>query len=360
MRQNVAFKSSRTFLSITTTLVTLMGHRKKSAPRHGSLAYLPRKRAKTMKGKIKHWPESSEAGLLGFGGFKAGMTHVAYIEKDPNSPYNEQEIFCPVTILDAPPLLMYGIRLYKKEIQGLRAIAEAHAESVKDNKYLARKIASPKDVNFSEQLAKLDGLISSEKSLEIRGLVATQPHLSALSRKVPDLMEIKIGGKNTQESYQYAKDHLGKEIRAFDALKAGQVMDVAAVSKGKGFQGPIKRFRVHKVQHKSRKSVRQVGCLGPETPSRILWTTPRAGQMGFHQRTEYNKQILKISEKGEEINPRGGFIRYGLVKGDYILIKGSVPGAKKRFIRLRCSIRGLKDIPVPEITYVSVLSQQLK
>jgi large subunit ribosomal protein L3 len=360
MRQNVAFKSSRTFLSITAILVTIMGHRKKSAPRHGSLAYLPRKRAKTNKGKIKHWPESSEVGLLGFGGFKAGMTHVAYIEKDTNSPYHDQEIFCPVTILDAPPLLMYGIRMYKRSVEGLRAIAEAHAEGVKDNKYLARKIAPPKDAKTSEQLAKLDELISNEKSLEIRGLFATQPHLSALSRKVPDLMEIKIGGSKAQESFQYAKDHLGKEIRAFDVLKTGQVIDVAAVSKGKGYQGPIKRFRVHKIQHKSRKAVRKVGCLGPETPSRILWTCPRAGQMGFHQRTEYNKQIIKISEKGEEINPRGGFIRYGLVKGDYILIKGSVPGAKKRLVRLRSSIRGLKDIPAPEITYVSVLSQQMK
>ncbi len=82
--------------------------------------------------------------------------------------------------------------------------------------------------------------------------------------------------------------------------------------------------------------------------------------MGFHQRTEYNKQIVKISEKGEEINPQGGFIRYGLVKGDYILIKGSVPGSKKRFVRLRSSIRGHEPLPAPEITYVSVLSQQMK
>ncbi|MEX2682883.1 MAG: 50S ribosomal protein L3 [Candidatus Sigynarchaeota archaeon] len=337
-----------------------MGHRKKSAPRHGSLAYLPRKRAKTIKGKIKHWPETNETGLLGFGGFKAGMTHVAYIEKYPNSPYKDQEIFCPVTILDAPPLLMYGIRIYKRTIKGLRAIAEAHAESVKDNKYLARKISLPKEMNSSEQLAKLDEIVSKENNLEIRGLFASQPHLSALSRKKPDLLEIKIGGRKIKDCFQYAKDNLGKPIRAFDVLKTGQVVDVVAVSKGKGTQGPIKRFRVHRIQHKSRKAVRKVGCLGPETPSRICWTAPRGGQMGFHQRTEYNKQIIKISEKGEEINPKGGFIRYGLVKGDYIMIKGSVPGAKKRFVRLRASIRGSKDISAPEITYMSVLSQQMK
>ncbi len=82
--------------------------------------------------------------------------------------------------------------------------------------------------------------------------------------------------------------------------------------------------------------------------------------MGFNNRTEYNKQIIKISEKGEEINPKGGFIKYGLVKGDYILIKGSVPGPKKRFIRIRSSIRTKQEIPAPEITYVNLLSQQMK
>jgi len=288
------------------------------------------------------------------------MTHVAFIEKNPNSPYNDQEIFSAVTILDAPPLQMYGIRIYKQFVEGLRAIAEAHAENLKDNVYIARKIALPKNMNFSEEMAQIEDLISKEKNLEVRALLATQPHLSALSRKKPDLLEIPIGGKSIQDIFQFAKNHLGKEIRAFDILKVGQMVDVIAVSKGKGFQGPIKRMRVHRVQHKDNKAVRHVGCLGAETPSRISWTVPRGGQMGFNNRTEYSKQIIKISEKGEEINPKGGFINYGLVKGDYILVKGSVPGPKKRFIRLRSTIRTQKTVPAPEITYINILSQQMK
>lgn len=337
-----------------------MGHRKQNAPRHGSLAFYPRKRSKHIKGKIKNWPESSETGLKGFGGFKAGMTHVAFIEKDPNSPYHDQEIFCAVTVLDAPPLVMYGIRIYKKFVEGLRSIADVHAENFKDNKYIARKITLPKELDTSEEMARAEDIILNEKNLEIRALLATQPHLSGLSRKKPDLLEIPISGKTINDAFQFAKDHLGKEIRAFDALKTGQLIDVIGVSKGKGWQGPIKRMGVHRVQHKDNKAVRHVGCLGAETPARISWTVPRGGQMGFNNRTEYNKQVIRISEKGEEINPRGGFIKYGLVKGDYILIKGSVPGPKKRFIRVRSTIRTRKQVPAPEITYVNLLSQQMK
>ncbi|MFX0103253.1 MAG: 50S ribosomal protein L3, partial [Candidatus Hodarchaeota archaeon] len=137
-------------------------------------------------------------------------------------------------------------------------------------------------------------------------------------------------------------------------------VDISATTKGKGFQGPVKRFGIHRIQHKSRKAVRAVACIGPWHPARVMWTVPRAGQMGFHQRIEYNKQILKISEKGEEITPAGGFVNYGVVKGDYIMIKGSVPGPKKRLIRIRAPIRKEIEIDAPEITYINLHSQQTK
>lgn len=337
-----------------------LGHRKQSAPRHGSLAYLPRKRAKVVKGKIKKWPEATETGFLGFAGFKAGMTHIAFIDKNPHSVYKDQEIFCPVTILEAPPLLMYGLRVYHKSVYGLKATRDVLAENVVQNVYLARKINLPTEINFEQSMQDLDDYIAKEKNVEIRALFASQPHLSSLSRKKPDLFEIKIGGKNIDDILEFGKKYLGKEVRAFDVFKVGQVVDASAVSKGKGFEGPVMRFGTHRVQHKSRKGFRKVGCLGAETPARIMWTVSRAGQRGFHQRVEVNKPIMKISEKGEEINPKGGFVNYGLVKGDYIMIKGSVPGAKKRLVRLRASIRQAHAEMPPEITYVSVASQQFK
>jgi large subunit ribosomal protein L3 len=86
------------------------------------------------------------------------------------------------------------------------------------------------------------------------------------------------------------------------------------------------------------------------------------GQLGCFQRTEYHKRILKMSEDGEQINPKGGFIRYGLVKNDYVVLLGSVNGPKKRLIRLRETVRPKHGFStsVPEITYISKLTQQGK
>ena len=96
-----------------------MAHRKKHAPRHGSLAYLPRKRAATMKGRVRHWIDTSEdTNFLGFAGFKAGMTHITYIEDQKNSPYYGKELMKPVTIVEAPPLILIGIRIYNKDDYG--------------------------------------------------------------------------------------------------------------------------------------------------------------------------------------------------------------------------------------------------
>ena len=83
------------------------------------------------------------------------------------------------------------------------------------------------------------------------------------------------------------------------------------------------------------------------------------GQMGYQQRTEFNKRILKISENPEEINPDGGFLHYGLVRGKYALIKGSIPGPTKRLIRIRPAIRqGEHVFREPSINYVSTMSKQ--
>ncbi|MFQ5921139.1 MAG: 50S ribosomal protein L3, partial [Nitrososphaerales archaeon] len=122
----------------------------------------------------------------------------------------------------------------------------------------------------------------------------------------------------------------------------GAYVDVSAITKGKGVEGPITRWGVKKKQHKSRKSVRALGTLGPISPATVMYTVPRAGQRGLHQRLEYNKRILTVgnaSEEGQDITPPGGFGRYGVLKGDYVILRGSVPGTAKRLIKLRRAIR---------------------
>ena len=84
--------------------------------------------------------------------------------------------------------------------------------------------------------------------------------------------------------------------------------------------------------------------------------------MGYHQRTEYNKRILKIGKDGKEVTVKGGYIRYGQVKGPHIIIRGSVAGTEKRLVRLRQPARPPTEIPetAPQITYISLESPQGK
>jgi len=339
-----------------------MGHRKQHAPRHGSLAFLPRKRASSIKGHVKHWGAfEEEANYLGFCGFKAGMTHITYIDDYKYSSTFGKELMKAVTIIDTPPLILIGIRIYNQDNYGKYIIGDIFTKEI--NKYLLRKIRNFKLEDYDPQKRKKEIAKKLHERSEIFGIFQTQPYKASLPRKKPDIIEIKISdliGPN--EALNFAFKNLGKEIRARDVFNLGELIDVIAITKGKGFQGPVKRYGITILSRKNNKARRAVACIGPWHPARVLYTVPRAGQMGFHQRTEYHKRIIQIGENGEEINPKGGFIRYGLVKGDYIMLLGSVPGPKKRLIQLRKTIRATQKFidSLPEITYISRESQQLK
>ena len=337
-----------------------MAHRKKHAPRHGSLAFLPRKRATQIKGRIRNWLDSSdEINFLGFAGFKAGMTHITYIEDQRNSPYYGKELMKPVTVIEVPPLILIGIRVYNEDDYGKYIVGELYTNEF--NNFLSRKINLPNLDIYNPNVSKKEILKVINDTSEVRGIFQTQPYQTSLPRKKPDIIEIKINSiRQPKDEFDFAYKNLGKEIRARDVLTEGELVDVIGVTKGKGFQGPVKRFGIKILTRKNNKIRRAVACIGPWHPARVLYTVPRAGQLGYHQRTEYHKRIMAIGENEEEINPKGGYIRYGKIRGDFILILGSIPGPKKRLIRLRKSIRPLKSFVVdsPEITFISRESQQ--
>jgi len=339
-----------------------MAHRKKHAPRHGSLAFLPRKRAVAIKGRIRHWLDYPGAiNFLGFAGFKAGMTHITYIEDQKTSPYFGKELMKPITIIEVPPIILIGIRVYDKDEYGKYVIGEIYTKEI--NNYLTRKINVPELENYDYESIKENLLNTISPSSEIRGIFQTQPHLTSLPRKKPDIIEIKINSTNNPiEEFNFALENLGKAIRIRDVFEEGELVDTIAVTKGKGFQGPVKRYGVKILTRKNSKIRRAVACIGPWHPARVLYTVPRPGQMGYHQRTEYHKRIMLIGENEEEINPKGGFINYGNIRNDYILLLGTVPGPKKRLIRLRKTIRPLKTFTIqpPEITFINRESQQRK
>jgi large subunit ribosomal protein L3 len=337
-----------------------MGHRKTHAPKHGSLAYLPRKRAKKPVARIRYWPkiQADAPRLLGFTGYKAGMTYVFAIEDRKRSPNFGKEVVRPATLIETPPILIVGIRTYTKTHYGLKHLTEVWMKDPPAD--LDRRLVLPENFDTNGMLQKLqDGV---DEITNVRVITATQPRQTSLAKKKPDIAEVEIGGGDIPRQLEYAKTLLGKTVTAEEVFKEGQYTDVAAVTTGKGFQGPVKRWGVTILQHKGRKTKRGIATLGPWNPHHVMYSVPRAGQMGYHQRTEYNKRVLKIGKDGKEISVKGGFLRYGPLKGPYILLEGSIPGTEKRPVRLRHPSRSPRETPEtpPQITYTSIESTQGK
>jgi large subunit ribosomal protein L3 len=308
-------------------------------PRRGSLAYYPKKRARRIYPRVKSWSKSKDAKPLGFAGYKAGMSHITLVDTNPFSTTKGQHITRPITILECNPLSAFGFRIYT----GNKSSFDVFSEKL--DKILSRKLKlSKKTKNLEDQLSKIPKDIS-----KITLICHTKPNF----KKKPEIFEIALGG-SVEDQLKYAKEVLGKEIKISDIFKEGDLVDVSSVSKGKGWQGPVKRFGIKTLGRKYQQMQRHTGSLGQNEPGKVRWTVPQAGQLGFQTRTELNKRILKISDG---FNVKGGFVNYGNASGECILLEGSVPGPKKRLIRIRFALRPKKVYPL-DIKYISMESKQ--
>jgi len=330
-----------------------MGHRKHSQPRRGSIAYLPRGRAKSMEARIRAWPKitNDEPKLLGHAGFKAGCVQLVSVDDRDKTPNAGKQLVSLGTVIVTPPLLIIGVRGYSKDANGKHAYFDIYAND------------TPKNIERAFNIKPNEEAVAqAEKSLkhikEIFAIVAVTPNLAGLEQKKPYIFEVSVSGGDIPKQFLFVKELLGKEVKIEQVFENGVTVDVAAITKGKGWEGPITRWGVKRKQHKSRKSVREVGSLGPISPQYVMYTVPRAGQRGFHQRVEYDKRIMVMSntEKNEfVINPTGGFKHFGNVNGDFIIVKGSVPGTYRRLIKLRKQIRNEpKKILKPNILEVVI------
>jgi large subunit ribosomal protein L3 len=280
------------------------------------------------------------------------MTHAFVVDYRPTSTTSGKEVVMPVSVVETPPIRIAAVRAYKKSYHGLQTVGEVWADKIEPE--LASKIhVAKKEKKKNWDFAK--------EADEIRVIVYTQPKLvTGVPKKTPEIREFRIAGGSLEDQTKYAKDILGKEVKINDALNEGDMIDTIAVTKGKGFQGHVKRWGVKLLTHKNSKHRRMIGTAGSWHPNWIQQTVPQAGQMGYHQRTEYNKRVLKIGENGEEITPSGGFPNYGVIKNSYVLIHGSIPGPTKRMISMRDAVRYQRGVKVekPEITYISTTSKQ--
>ena len=115
---------------------------------------------------------------------------------------------------------------------------------------------------------------------------------------------------------------VGKEIRV-DVFQAGDVVDVTGTTKGKGFQGAIKRHGQSRgpMSHGSRYH-RRPGSMGPVAPNRVFKNKRLAGRMGGDRVTIQNLEVVKVD-----------------VERNVILIKGNIPGAKKSLITFKSAVK---------------------
>jgi large subunit ribosomal protein L3 len=317
------------------------------------MGYSPRKRARNETPHIKNWPEGNEKPKIqGFLGYKAGMTHAFVVDYRPTSTTSGREVVMPVSIVETPPLKVAAVRAYKETSYGLQTIGEIWADKLEPE--ILKKLTSYK----KEKKKNWDFTKDAD---DLRVIVYTQPRLvTGIPKKIPEIREFRVSGGSLDDQIKYVKEILGKEVKINDALKEGDMIDTIAVTKGKGFQGHVQRWGVKLLFHKNSKHRRMIGTTGSWHPSYIQATVPQAGQMGYHQRTEFNKRILKIGDKGEEVTPAGGFTNYGVIRNSYIILHGSIPGPTKRLISMRDAIRYQRGVKIekPEITYISTTSKQ--
>ena len=250
------------------------------------------------------------------------------------TPNFGKPLFNLSSILALPDSQIIGLRLYKHENGQDMAIA---------------------DVKQGIQTG-LDKL-PVDKASRVAAVVASIPRDVGLSQKKPIVMEVGVSGGDIKGQTEFVLGLIGKKVKFTDMFKPGMYVDVLGITKGKGYEGPITRFGVKRKQHKSRKSVRAVGVIGPWHPAAVMYTIARAGQMGFHQRTETGKRILLVGNaSANPVTPSGGFEHFGNVAGDYAVVGGSVPGPARRFVMVRMRARGLsKNQSPPQVIEVSTM-----
>lgn len=319
-------------------------------PRRGSLQFWPRKRAARILPSV-NWKAfesrkaESKGGLLGFIGYKAGMTSVIAKDSTAHSMTKGKSIVVPVTIIECPPMKIMSVRFYKDG----KVKTEILSQNL-DNE-LKRKIKLPKSSKSIDEMAgKLDELS------DIRIMAYSASKKSRL-KKTPDISEIGLTG-DVRQKFEAAKNLIGKEINIFDTFEKGQLLDVHAVTKGKGLTGPVKRFGISLKQHKSEKGVRRPGSLGPWHPARVTFRTPMAGQMGFFTRVQYNNKILGIGKEMSELKgekARKEIEGYGFLNMPYCMLKGSIAGPKKRQLMLTAALRPKKKTSKQNLEVVELI-----
>jgi len=346
-----------------------MSHCKFEHPRHGNLGFLPRKRSRQIRGRCRSFPKDNPKAkphLTSFMAFKAGMTHIVRDVNRPGSKVNKKEVVEAVTVLETPPMVVVGIVGYRETPKGLRTIGTvwAHHTSSEFRRrfYKNWKKSSQKAfTRFKAFANSKPGKIATQRLLNrfqktatvIRVIAHTQNRKLRnhnIRTKKAFIQEVQINGGDIAAKIKLGQSLLEKEVRVDSVFQQSEALDICSVTKGHGTEGVVQRFGVACLPRKTHRGLRKVACIGAWHPERVSFTVARAGQSGYHHRTQLNKKVYRIGRAAtvdpangtthlditeKTISPMGGFLHYGLVRNDFVVVKGSVSGPRRRVVTLR-------------------------
>jgi len=271
------------------------------------------------------------------------MVSVEVKDNTANSMSKGKAIIIPATLIECPPMKIFSIRFYKNGIVAKEVLNEQL------DKELVKKVKLPK-----QKSNKLDSIKTGD--YEDVSIIAYSVVKKTNIKKTPDLTELGLSG-TIDEKLNFIKENLNKEIHISNVFEGGQVVDVRAVTKGKGFQGPVKRFGVHLRFHKSEKGKRKVGSIGPWHPAHVIFRVPMAGQLGMFTRVGYNQKIISLEKASEK--PVTAIKNYGDIKTDYAIVAGSVHGVPKRQVLLTSPLRLTKMQKKKQYEFVEIKKWKL-
>ena len=174
-------------------------------------------------------------------------------------------------------------------------------------------------------------VVTQIKTVENDGYEAIQLGTDTIREKLSNKPEMGHTKKANTEPKRFLKEIRGVNVNEYtlgqvigaDIFEEGEIVDVTGTSKGKGFQGVIKRYNQSRgpMGHGSQYH-RGVGSLGTMRPMHVLKGKKLPGQMGNVTRTVQNLEIIQVDKEN-----------------NCILVKGNVPGAKKSFVTIKTAVK---------------------
>ncbi|MBM7655969.1 50S ribosomal protein L3 [Neobacillus cucumis] len=174
-------------------------------------------------------------------------------------------------------------------------------------------------------------VVLQKKSVDSDGYTAVQVGFEDKREKLANKPEKGHVAKANTAPKRFIREFRGDDLAAYevgqevkvDIFAAGDIVDVTGISKGKGFQGVIKRHGQSRgpMAHGSRYH-RRPGSMGPVAPNRVFKGKKLAGRMGGEQVTVQNLEIVRVD-----------------TERNLLLIKGNVPGAKKALLKIKGAVK---------------------